>query len=57
MCGHLGGALGINLPGPFVLALAAMSAFCRTAVLDPDSINEAMTRAVLATYPGGAELL
>ena len=38
-------------------AQAAMAAFCRTADLDPDSINEAMTRAVLATYPGGAELL
>ena len=56
VCGHLGGALVINLPGPFVEAQAAMAAFCRTADLDPDSINEAMTRAVLATYPGGAEL-
>ena len=57
VCGRLGGALVINLPGPFVEAQAAMAAFCRTADLDPDSINEAMTRAVLATYPGGAELL
>lgn len=56
MCGRLDDALIINLPGPFVEAQAAMEAFCRTVGAGPDAINQAMTRAVLATYPGGAEI-
>ncbi len=56
VCGRLDGAQVINLPGPVVEARAAMEAFCQTAEADPDAINRAMTRAVLATYPGGAEI-
>ena len=57
VCGRLKGALVINLPGPFVEAQAAMAAFCRTAESgDPEIINQAMAHAVLATYPGGAEV-
>lgn len=57
VCGRLGGALVINLPGPFVEAQAAMEAFCKTAESGAlETINSAMAAAVMATYPTGAEL-
>ncbi len=59
VCGHMGSALVINLPGPFVEAQAAMKAFCDVAdaalpeggVPDLARINTAMTEAVRAQYP------
>jgi len=57
VCGRLGDTLVINLPGPFVEAQAAMAAFCKMAdTNDLDAINLAMTEAVKAQYPTGAEV-
>ncbi len=54
ICGHLGQALVINLPGPFTEAKAAMEAFCSAASWeDLTQLNTAMTKAVLGQYPIG----
>ena len=51
VCGKIGGALIINLPGPFVEAKAAMEAFCKNSGADIETINTAMAEAVLRQYP------
>ncbi len=57
ICGVCRGSLLINVPGPFAEASAAAAAFCRVFSArgrDLKAINEAMTQAVIAQYPGRA---
>lgn len=54
ICGERAGARLLNLPGPFVEAQAAISAFCRVADASAEEIVDAVTGAVVACYPEGA---
>ena len=52
VCGRLGDALVLNLPGPFVEASAAIEAFVKNAASDNlETINAAMAEAVRKQYP------
>ena len=52
VCGRLGDALVLNLPGPFVEASAAIKAFVKNAASDNlETINAAMAEAVRKQYP------
>ena len=53
LCGQKGGAVIINVPGPYTEAKAAMEAFiCSyTPEADLNRINQTMAQALLAQYP------
>jgi molybdopterin biosynthesis enzyme len=60
ICGRKGKSLIINVPGPFVEAKAAITAFLAMYDFggrDLSAMNQAMAEAVFRTYPtGGAEI-